>query len=342
MKILLFSDVHWSKTSSIVKGLGNNYTQRLEYLIKSMNWVNELCEQENCDFMICAGDMMDKSSCNDMELTALKDIQWNNKDCYFLCGNHESSVMDLRYSSLKVLESKNHYIINKPFNLKLDDSQIHFIPYVEESIRESIQNYLIDIDKSKKQIIISHNDIMGINYGGFESKIGFSIEEIEKFSDIYLIGHLHNSAYITKKILNLGSLSAHNFTNDSFNYKYGAWILDTSTLQCTFFENPYAFNFYNIEINDNVDITKLGGLKNNAVVSIKCNIDILDNVKDALSNLNNVIQYRVTTFRINKDVNEVDKVEDFSVDYLEKFKEFCMMSIDNKSVLKEELSEVLK
>ena len=113
MKILLFSDVHWSKTSSIVKGLSVNYTQRLEYLIKSMNWVNELCEQENCDFMICAGDMMDKSSCNDMELTALKDIQWNNKDCYFLCGNHESSVMDLRYSSLKVLESKNHYIINK-------------------------------------------------------------------------------------------------------------------------------------------------------------------------------------------------------------------------------------
>ena len=86
MRILLFTDVHWSSTASITTKFGTKYTARLEMLINSMNWVNETALKEQCSLIICAGDMMDKSTCSDIELTALRDITWNNLPCYFLCG----------------------------------------------------------------------------------------------------------------------------------------------------------------------------------------------------------------------------------------------------------------
>lgn len=342
MKILLFTDVHWSKTSSIIRDHGNNYTTRLEHLIKGMNWVNELAQQENCDFMICAGDMMDKSSCTDMEITSIKDIKWNDKKCYFLCGNHESSVSDLRYSSLKLLESNNHFIIDKTFNLDFEDCQIHFIPYVVESERLSIDNYITNVDKSKKQIIISHNDIMGIKYGGFESKVGFSIDEIEKYSDLYLNGHLHNTSWITNKILNLGSLSAHNFTNNSLMYKYGAWILDTNTLKMTFYENPYAFKFYSFEIDRPELIELLDSTENNAVISIKCSTDLVNQVKEKVSTKNNILTYRITTMANTLSSTKVDRVEDFTMNHLEKFVQCVKEKIGTNAIIDFELNEVIK
>ena len=345
MKIAICGDIHISKTSSIIKNRGEKYSTRIENCLKSINWFEQIAKEKGCDMEVYLGDTFDKPILSDEELTAIKDIKWNDITKYFIVGNHESSVNGLRYNSAKALEGKNRYIVSDQcwsFTEDITGScQLHFLPYIIESDRQPLENYL-DKKDVKYHIIFSHNDIKGIQMGPVVSKVGFEIEEIEKNCDLFINGHLHNGNKVDNKIINLGILTGQTLNEDASKYPHNIMILDTNTLQYELIENPYAFNFYNIEINDNVDITKLSNLKNNAVVSIKCNIDILDNVKDALSNLNNVIQYRVTTFRINKDIDEVDKVEDFSVDYLEKFKEFCMMSIDNKPVLKEELSEVLK
>lgn len=342
MKICLFTDVHWSEKSSITNKFGIKYTQRLEMLINSMNWVNEVAVKENCAAMICAGDMMDKSSCTDMELTALKDIKWNNLSCYFLVGNHESSTADLRLTTVKSLESENHFIITEPTVWKYDndENEIRFLPYIVESDRQDLSTYF---GKGLgKTIIISHNDIAGINYGPVVSKLGFNIKEIEANCDIYLNGHIHNSEFITKKILNLGSLSAHNFTNDSNSYKYGVWILDTDTLDLKFIENPYAFNFYKLEINAEADLKVLNNLKNNAVLSIKCKDKLVEQVKAILESLTNIIESRLV---IVKDILADDTVvdmSDFNVDHIAKFIECARSHYGNDPILESELAEICK
>lgn len=75
MRVLIFSDVHWSATSSIVRTIADKYTLRLQLLLNSMNWVNNQAVVNNCDFMICAGDFFDRTTINDLELTALRDIK---------------------------------------------------------------------------------------------------------------------------------------------------------------------------------------------------------------------------------------------------------------------------
>jgi len=340
-KVLIFSDVHWSKTSSVFNKRGAKYTVRLEHLIDSMNWVNNIAKEKNCDFMICAGDMMDQSACDDEEITATREIIWNDLDCYFLCGNHESSVNDLSFSTVKLFENSKHHIIDNVSSIIPEgtNTQIHFIPYIVESDRAELKTYLTDADKTKKQVIISHNDIAGIQYGGFLSKLGFSIDEIEANTDLYLNGHLHNSEFITSKILNVGSLSAHNFTNDSFNYKYGIWILDLDTLALEFIENPYAFNFYKLEINDTTQLAMLKTLKNNAAITVKCLDTMEKDIKAAIQENKNIIYHRLIVKKLLVSTEEIEaNISSLTVDHITKFTELALEKLDNTEVLMEELS----
>ena len=344
MKIAICGDIHISKTSSILKSRGNKYSTRIENCIKSINWFEQIAKEHNCEMEIFLGDTFDTPVLNDEILTAIKDIEWNNDISHcFIVGNHESSVNGLQYNSAKALEGGLRYIVSEPsYSINVDTTQLHFLPYIIESDRLPLEDYLDKNPECKKHIIFSHNDVKGIQMGPIVSKTGFSIDEIENNCDLFINGHLHNGTKFSKKGINLGVLTGHDFGENANIYKHEIMILDTDTLKYELIENPYAFNFYNIEINNTSDITKLSGLKNNAIVSIKCNIELLDAVKETLQELHNIIQYRITTFRVNKEVNEVEKVEDFSVDYLEKFKEFCLLSIGNNEIVNQELCEVIK
>ena len=349
MKICLFSDVHWSKNSSILQSRGTKYSTRLELLIKSINWTNEVAYKENCDFLICAGDMMNASDIGSEEITALQDIIWT-KPCYFLCGNHESDEVDLRYSSVKALENhggkKERLIISEPWNLDdydLGNTQIHFIPYIAESNRKDISEYLTDVDSNKKQIIISHNDIAGINYGPCISVVGFDLKDIEAHCDLYLNGHIHNSTWVSDKVLNLGSFSGHNFTNDSNEYKYGIWILDTDTLEVRFIENPYSLNFYKIDVVSEEDLEKLKNLKDQALISVKCSANYLVKAKEVLEHLPNVLKYRLLLVReaSAEEGAEID-ISELMVDHLAKFSEMIFNILGHDKVIEEELNLICK
>lgn len=345
MKILIFSDCHWSTNSSIVRSRGQKFSTRLEFLINSMNWLNELAVKENCKEMICAGDFMDRSTLNDEEITALQSIYWNDLPCIFLCGNHESSVADLRYSSIKAVESGSRLIVSDSgYNQICDNTQIHFLPYVLETEKQELKTYLNKNSSCDKHIIISHNDIAGINYGGFESTLGFSIDEIEENCDLFLNGHLHNSEWVSDKILNVGSFSGHNFTNDSSRYKYGVWVLDTETLKIEFFENPYSLNFYKLEIKTTENLKQIENVKQNAVLSIKTNKKMLFEVKDFLQELGSkIIDSRVVleqNFESESDDVSIEELQ--GTDHIQRLIQFCKEKIVGSDLLDSELAEICK
>lgn len=339
MKILLFTDVHWAQNSSIIRQMSNKYSLRLEQLIKSLNWVNECAIKFNCSLMICAGDFFDKNFCSDMELTAIKEINWNQLPCYFLCGNHESSVADLRYNVTKSLESNNHIIISQPTSLDGAEYQLCFLPYILEDNKKSLIEYFSTKPITKRRIIISHNDILNAVYGNFVSKLGFSIEDIESHCDLFLNGHIHNMGWVTPKILNLGSFTAHNFTNDSEKYQYGVWILDTETLEMKFVENPYAFNFYKFDIDVEADINKLDIIKNNAVLSLRCEQSLLPQLKQHLAELKDkIVESRTVAYRTIKATEGDEETTTLATtDHIALFEKFAMEQIEDKVITKEEL-----
>ena len=293
--------------------------------------------------MVCLGDFFDKPTLTDEELTALKQIKWNNITHYFIVGNHESSINGLAYNSTKALESPTHHIIDTPMSMidPKNELEICVLPYIIESDRKQLKDYF---PTTNKRIIFSHNDIKGLQMGEFLSRDGFDINDIQQNCDLFINGHLHNGGWFAPHCLNLGNVTGLNFSEDASRYAHCVLILDTDTLEYQLIENPYAFNFYKMEINCVEDFSRFSRLKSNAVLSIKCNENVIEDCKKYLDdNLNsNIYTYRLVIVKNEVSTNNEFNIEDLSVDHLSKFVEFCKEKITNDSILDKELSEICK
>ena len=349
MNVLIYSDVHFSQDSSIVRSMGAKYSTRLEYLIKSLNWAEELAEKEHCFYIFNLGDTFDKPNLNAQELTALKEVKWTNRPHYILVGNHDSNVNSLKYSTSEIFKSLNvfgndkFHVISEPtmFCSNGTCSQFLLFPYVTEDNRKNLKEYCKWNDYENK-VVLSHNDIKGVQLGKFISQDGFDIKDIEDNCDLFLNGHLHNSSYITNKILNIGNLCGMNFSEDGFKYSHGCWILDTETLKLTFYENPYALNFYKIEINDEHPFLHEYIEKPNNVFMIRCERKHLDNLRISLTNNYNVVAYKIIGYDENVADNMVNNIKIEKVDYLKTFSDFIIDKLGNSDIIINELEEICK
>ena len=346
MKVLVVGDIHWSTYSSIVRSRGVHFSTRLEYLIKSLSWVEQISKEYGCEEEIFLGDTFDKPDLSSEEITALSEVEWNKSARlrHFIVGNHESGVSNLTYNSTQILH-KMGVIEDAPYLYSLDEkTEFLFLPYITEDDRkQSIIEYMQGRQSSKKLIVFSHNDIKNFQMGPFLSKTGFDIDDIERNCDLYINGHLHNGGWVSpRKILNLGILCGQNFSEDAFKYEHHVAVLDTDTLELTFIENPYALNFYKVNIEDEKNINQLAFLKPNAVVSVKCIDSLKDKLLDKLVVYPPLVYKTIYTRDIESASSSGDVAELNNKDHLEQFKEYILETLGTSDVVQEELQEVCK
>ena len=341
MRILIFADLHMCPQASIINKWGTKYPKRLENCIKTVNWLERKAEELGCNYIINLGDFFDKPDLTSETITACTDIEWSWIQHYHLVGNHDASNSSLIFNSVNCLSNDNHRIIAVPEMLPLDDCDLCFLPYVTECDRKPLDEYFPAPYENRPRIIVSHNDISGIQLGPVISRTGFSIEEIEANCVWFFNGHLHSSQEITPKIINLGSVTGKDFGTDALMHSHRVAILDTSTMSVEYIENPYSYNFYKIQIDCESDILCLSQLKNNAVVSIKCAQNLIEKVRQKLEDAPNIIESRVILVRQYEESTEETKL-DLTVDHLTRFIECCKASIENSTILEEELGEICK
>lgn len=337
-KICIWGDVHLSTYSSILRKRGQKFSLRLENCIQSINWVEQLSQNLRCDLTVCLGDFFDQAELTAEEITALNDISWNDIHKYFIVGNHEMSRSTLSMSTAHLFKLiPNVHVIDKPLCPScISDADLFFIPYILEENRKPLIEYMKKSDFRRytgKQIVFSHNDISGIQMGKFISKQGFLISEIEDNCDLFLNGHIHNGSQISKKIINVGNLTGQNFSEDAFMYDHVALILDTNTLQCDVYENPYAVNFYKIEDINTVDLSTL----KNAVLTVRCKQSECDTVRCKLDLCENILEYRLLV-QPEFSICEDRSIETFSIDHLSEFYNYCVKQLGSDPVVVDELN----
>lgn len=342
MLIGIVGDIHWSKYSSIVRMRGNKYSYRLENCIKSINWAEQLFADMNCSLVTYLGDFFDSPELTAEEITALKEVQWNTLEHYFLVGNHEMGMNDLSYSSSHVFDYIDivggSHVIDRATSYQLNGVTLHFVPYILEEHRKSLNEYLTD--KSMKNIVFSHNDISGIQLGNIVSKTGFKLDDIESNCDLFINGHLHNGCKITDKIINIGNLTGQNFSEDASKYSHCVFILDTTTMRIAVYENPYAINFYKLDgCEQEIDTTCL---KSNAVVTVKCFENLHNTYKELLLHAPNILAYRLIVVPSQQDVQEDSMQELITVNHLDKFKDYIINTLGTSETVIQELEEVIK
>ena len=340
MKILLFGDAHCCKRSSIINKFGTRYPVRLENQIQTFSWIKEQALNNNCDMVIGLGDLFDSSQLSDVEITAAKELPFAELPTYLIVGNHEASSQDLTFNSTKVLEAQNRTIVSEPYSFFVDNTEVCLLPYITESERKSLAEYFPGC--SCQRVILSHNDIKGISYGPVISAAGFDLADIEANCDLYVNAHIHNGQQITEKVYNIGNITGQNFSEAADKYSHNIMILDTETLSLTCIENPHAYNFYKLQIDSESDIYCLDQLKNNAVLSIKCEQSLVEAVKQKISTLTNIVESRLIITKNYTESTESAEEIDLSVDHLARFIEYCKATIENSTILEEEITEVCK
>jgi len=340
MKILLFGDAHFCKRSSIINKFGTRYPVRLENQIQTFGWIKEQALKNHCEIVIGLGDLFDSSQLSDVEITAAKELSFADLSTYLIVGNHEASSQDLTFSSTKILEAPNCKIISEPHSFFIDNTEICLLPYIVESDRKPLAEYFPTC--TCQRVILSHNDIKGISYGPVISATGFEVSDIEANCDLYINAHIHNGQRITDKIYNIGNITGQNFSEDALKYSHSIIILDTKDLSLTCIENPYAYNFYKLQIDTESDIYCLDSIKNNAVLSIKCEQSLVETVKQKISTLDNVVDSRIIITKKFEETSENTAELDLSVDHLARFIECCKTNIEYSTLLDEELSEICK
>lgn len=343
IRIVISGDQHCSQYSSIVRSRGKVYSTRLENLIESITWLEELSKAYSCDLEVFLGDFFDKPELNAEELTALNSIIWNNTKKYFIVGNHEMGIQDLSFSSAHLFNLiPNSEVIDKPRLLKDYNLELCFLPYILEDRRKNISDYFGDKNNSTR-VIFSHNDIAGLQLGQWLSQTGFDINEIKESCDFYFNGHIHNSEVFDNRIFNVGNLTGQNFSEDGFKYKHDAYILEIDettgkVLSVEKFENPHALYFYKLDFSngyssfDNIS-------DNNCVLSIKCKEKDLEKIKSELPKNTIAKKFIIVPEMVGESESNI---EDLSVDHLEKFKEFIIDQLGNTDVVNSELAEVVK
>lgn len=342
MKILLFTDLHMCPRASIINKWGTKYPSRLENCIESVNWLERKAEELGCDYIINLGDFFDRPDLTSETITACNDIRWANIMHYHLVGNHDASNSSLTFNSVNSLLADGHVIIDRTQMLMLDDCDICFLPYITECDRKPLVEYFPKRLPNRSRVILSHNDISGIQLGPVMSRTGFSIEEIEANCDYFFNGHIHSGQVITPKVINLGCLTGKDFGENALLHRHNIAILDTKDLSLTYIENPYAYNFYKLQIDIESDIYCLDQLKNNAVLSIKCEQSLVEAVKRKISTLSNIVESRLIITKNYAKSTEATEEIDLSVDHLARFIEYCKATIENSTILEEEITEVCK
>ena len=351
MRVLIVGDVHWSTYSSIVRKRGVDYSKRLENCINSINWVEETAEENACDLIIYLGDFFDRAELNSEEITALKEIQWSTIPHQIIVGNHELGSARGEYNTTQLFNLlPNFEVIDKPKVEVGFGYYFLYLPYIFEKDRKTISEYFNSCfnrnefvtQEVKNVFIFSHNDLKGVNYGTFESKEGFDIEDIKTNCSVCFNGHIHNnSEIIPNKLIDVGNLTGQNFNEDATKYSHKIYMLDINDDNYSVYQtvNPYAYTFYKIEINSEQDIKKLS-FSAHAVISAKCAEEVVPILRDSLESNPNVEEFKIITVIKEKVIEDDVSTTLLSIDHIKQFSEYIIDKLGKTDYVIKELQEI--
>lgn len=315
-KILICSDNHFTRASSVITKAGEKFSTRLENQIESLRWVAEFGYP-----VIHLGDFFDKDVLNAEEISCLKELkkEVDFTNWTFLQGNHGYAG---GYDVMGIFENQ---VITKPEKRMLGKNTVLWLPF------NSTED-VFDAFGPEYDIIFGHIGVEGIPFGAK----GFNPDNIASRCKLFLNGHLHNKVEFRPNCWNIGSLTAQNFSDNCTNNEKGVWILDTETLSLEFIVNPYAYNFYKMD--SKLAMKYIVPNMKNSCFSVSCTEDEVDALRERFKNA----YYLRLNIQRKKETDDSERVTVKAVDYLEKFRESFIQKQGDSPLILEELSEVCR
>lgn len=336
MKIFMYSDLHISKTSSILplSSKSPKYTYRQQMIIEVGDYLADIIDKEKPDLIVNLGDTFDQHTVSSYDIDVasefFKRFKYVNVPHLVLVGNHEMINSD--FNAIELLGNiDNITVISEPTTINTSllpnriqnnepNIELAFFPYC---------NYTDIIEFPKGKYLFSHLDIQGaVVRGDVVLNEGVDMKLLGSQYDLVFNGHIHKPS-VCKNIVNVGSITTHSFSDDE-NSVPQCYIFDTNTLDlvtykptmCPLFRKVNVLN----SINELDQYFKSLDTSYKYVLQANCSFDLKDDVKTKLQNNANVIASRLNVKVQNNSTNANNTTIDTSalpnVDVKQSFKEF--------------------
>ena len=334
MKLLLYSDVHISKTSSILplNVSASKFSFRQNMIIETGKYLANLADEQKVDMIINLGDTFDVHTVTSYDIVTasefFKCFRYLSVPHLVLVGNHEMINND--FNAVEILSNINNItVIDEPCRtgvatlLKGDSSEqinLAFLPY---------SNYKDIIEFPEGDFLFSHQDIQGSYIrGDITLPDGISTDVLKTKYKLVFNGHIHKPS-IFGNVVNVGSVTTHSFADDELSVPQ-CYIFDTATLNLSTFKPTICPLFRKLDVVDKFDLCKqLDNLDKNYkyIINCSCPFDCKEEIKTILSTNPNILNHRLCT-KITKDsVDEASEKSEVilqasNIDINKSFKEF--------------------
>lgn len=338
MRIFLYSDLHISKTSSILPLTDDKYSYRQKMIMNTGKWLADIVREEKPDLIINLGDTFDQHTITSYDIDTASEFfncfsEFNIRH-YVLVGNHEMVNKD--FNSIALLRNiENICVIDQPSSINLElnfgvPTRLAFLPYLDwRDIKEFPDG----------DFLFSHLDIQGsVVRNGVDLKDGILPSSLSKYKLVFN-GHIHKAS-IKNNIINVGSITTHSFSDDTDGVPT-CYIFDTNTLDLKQYKSSICPLFRKLDVVDVDDLQKqISNLdsKYNYCIHCICPFEIKEIVKEILEEQSNIINYRLNVKINSSDSNENSEITDLNiqtnVNIPNAFKHFLQESLENKIDLK--------
>lgn len=322
MKVLLYSDLHISKTSSILPLFidGSKYSYRQQMIINTGKYLANLVRQYKPDMIINLGDTFDVHTLTSYDISTASEFfkcfeEFTDIKHYVLVGNHE--MVNQNFNAVELLNNiDNITVISDPRTLC--DGELAFLPYC---------NYNDITEFPTGKFLFSHQDIQGSQIrGDIQLPDGISSDFLQKTYKLVFNGHIHKPS-IFKNIINVGSVTTHSFADDNDSVPQ-CYLFDTETLNLEVFKPKVCLLFRKITV-DTLDdlVQKLNELDDSYkyIISCTCPYDIKEEVKNMLTSDEKIVNSRLNVLTCNGqkslDNSEII-IQQSSIDIIKSFEEF--------------------
>lgn len=336
MRIFIYSDLHISRTSSIMPLTSNinKYTYRQNMILELGKYLENIIDEQKPDLIINLGDTFDNHTITSYDI----DIASKFFECFrmlniphiVLVGNHEMINQD--FNAIEILNNINNItVISEPSTVNTDiilstklslqqpNVKLAFLPYCD---------YRDILEFPDGDFLFSHQDIQGSCIrGDFKLPNGIDQNDLSKYKLVFN-GHIHKSS-IMKNIINVGSISTHSFSDDQENVPK-CYIFDTNTLDLTTYKPTCCPLFRKVEIKKNISelYAFIDQLDKNYkyILHIICPFELKDEIKSFIEQNEFVINSRISIIGSIKEVKEENKNNTINlssnIDILQNFKNF--------------------
>ena len=358
MKLLLYSDIHISRTSSILPTLANSkYTYRQQMIMDTGKFLANLAIAENVDMIINLGDTFDQHTVSSYDIETasqfFKCFKNLRKPHYVLVGNHEMINQD--FNAIELLDNiDNITVIDEPDTLYANSIMSEYALHTDNNADNNISLAFLPYCDCKDilelpggDFLFSHQDIQGSTIrGDFKLPDGIEPNVLSKYRLVFN-GHIHKPS-IMGNVVNVGSTVTHSFSDDNDSVPQ-CYVFDTETLNLKTFKPAICPLFRKFEIQQ--DIAELDDYLNHLdksykyILQVVCPFELKEQVKKLLDNDELILVSRLSVKVNREETKETVSTESIDLqnsnDVNKSFIEF-LDTVDTLKYPKQLYLEILK